>query len=170
MLLDSQDGTIGHDKQDVIPAWISSSYTAPQTAYGESDTGRGKSACPPHSISQLGGLFSRILPAKALELDADGAFSRRRLFSKSNTFWAFFSQVLDADGGCQEVVRKVQAFAAARAMPAPSASRLPAVRHAANSSKAIWKRSSPTRRIACSNVAAANGGKTVGSSSWTAPE
>jgi hypothetical protein len=122
VLLDSQDGTIGHDKQDVIPAWISSSYTAPQTAYGESDTGRGKSACPPHSISQLGGLFSRILPAKALELDADGAFSRRRLFSKSNTFWAFFSQVLDADGGCQEVVRKVQAFAAARAMPAHSAS------------------------------------------------
>lgn len=75
-----------------------------------------------HSLSQLGDLFSKLLPAEAFELDTDGAFSRRRLFSKANTFWAFFSQVLDADGGCQEVVRKVQAFAAARAMPAPSAS------------------------------------------------
>ncbi len=74
-----------------------------------------------HSLSQLGDLFSRILPAKALELNANGAFSRSRPFNKTNTFWAFFSQVLDADGGCQEVVRKVQAFAAARAMPAPSA-------------------------------------------------
>ena len=37
-------------------------------------------------------------------------------------FWAFFSQVLDADGGCQEVVRKVQAFAAAKSLPQPSAS------------------------------------------------
>lgn len=52
----------------------------------------------------------------------EGDFSRRRIFSKENTFWAFFTQVLDADGGCQEVVRKVQAFAAVRAMPLPSAS------------------------------------------------
>ena len=37
------------------------------------------------------------------------------MFSKANTFWAFFSQVLDADGGCQEVVRKLQAFAAMKA-------------------------------------------------------
>jgi len=75
-----------------------------------------------HSISQLGDCFSHFIPAKALENEANGAFSRRRLFSKENTFWAFFSQILDADGGCQEVVRKVQAHAAARAMPAPSAS------------------------------------------------
>jgi hypothetical protein len=44
------------------------------------------------------------------------------LFSKENTFWGFFSQILDADGGCQEVVRKVQAFAATRALPMPSTS------------------------------------------------
>ncbi|WXG53324.1 MAG: transposase domain-containing protein [Candidatus Sedimenticola sp. (ex Thyasira tokunagai)] len=75
-----------------------------------------------HSLSQLGDLFSRILPSTVLESDARGVFSRRRLFSKANTFWAFFSQVIDADGGCQEVVRKVQAFAAARSMPTPSAS------------------------------------------------
>ena len=51
-----------------------------------------------------------------------GDFSRRRIFSKANTFRGFFTQVLDADGGCQEVVRKVQAFAAARSMPLRSAS------------------------------------------------
>jgi len=44
------------------------------------------------------------------------------LFSKQNTFWAFFSQVLDADGGCQEVVRKLQAFCAMQAKPLPSSS------------------------------------------------
>lgn len=51
-----------------------------------------------------------------------GSFSRRRLFSKENTFWAFFSQILDADGGCKEVVRKIQAFAASQSRAAPSAS------------------------------------------------
>jgi hypothetical protein len=75
-----------------------------------------------HSISQLGECFAHFMPTKALENGLDGAFSRRRLFSKENTFWAFFSQILDADGGCQEVVRKVQALAAMRSMPVPSAS------------------------------------------------
>ncbi len=75
-----------------------------------------------HSISQLGDCFGHLIPPKALENGSDGAFSRRRLFSKGNTFWAFFSQILDADGGCQEVVRKVQALAAARSMPVPSSS------------------------------------------------
>ncbi len=75
-----------------------------------------------HSISQLGECFTQFIPAKELDHDPGGAFSRRRLFSKANTFWAFFSQVLDADGGCQEVVRKVQAFAAAQVLPIPSSS------------------------------------------------
>lgn len=75
-----------------------------------------------HSITQLGDCFTRFIPPKELDHGSCGPFSRRRLYSKTNTFWAFFSQVLDADGGCQEVVRKVQAFAADRSMPAPSAS------------------------------------------------
>lgn len=75
-----------------------------------------------HSISQLGDCFGHFIPTKALANVSEGAFSRRRLFSKENTFWAFFSQILDADGGCQEVVRKVQALAATRSMPVPSAS------------------------------------------------
>lgn len=75
-----------------------------------------------HSISQLGECFGQFIPARELENGSSGAFSRRRLFSKENTFWGFFSQILDADGGCQEVVRKVQAFAASRSMSTPSAS------------------------------------------------
>lgn len=75
-----------------------------------------------HSISQLGACFSRFIPEQILGNHSNGLFSRRRLFSKENTFWAFFSQVLDADGGCKEVVRKVQAFAASQSHSAPSAS------------------------------------------------
>jgi Transposase DDE domain/Insertion element 4 transposase N-terminal len=75
-----------------------------------------------HTISQLGDCFGAFIPIHELVSEAEGNFSRRRIFSKENTFWAFFTQVLDADGGCQEVVRKIQAFAAARAMPLPSAS------------------------------------------------
>ena len=70
-----------------------------------------------HSISSLGECFGQFIPSKALENGDVGSFSRRRLFSKTNTFWAFFSQVLDADGGCQEVVRKIQALAASRSLP-----------------------------------------------------
>jgi len=48
--------------------------------------------------------------------------SRRRLFSKENTFWAFFSQMLDADGGCKEVIRKLQAYASIKGVSIPSSS------------------------------------------------
>jgi len=75
-----------------------------------------------HSISSLGECFGQFIPSKVLENGDTGSFSRRRVFSKTNTFWAFFSQVLDADGGCQEVVRKIQAFAASRSLTSPSAS------------------------------------------------
>lgn len=75
-----------------------------------------------HSISQLGACFSRFIPQQMLENPSRGSFSRRRLFSKENTFWAFFSQILDADGGCKEVVRKIQAFAASQSSAVPSAS------------------------------------------------
>ncbi len=48
--------------------------------------------------------------------------SRRRLFSKENTFWAFFSQILDADGGCKEVVRKLQSYVSIKGAKVPSSS------------------------------------------------
>lgn len=74
------------------------------------------------SLSELGDCFKAFIPGSYLLPAQEGAHSRRRLFSKENTFWAFLSQVLDADGGCQEVVRKVQAVAALKALPQPSSS------------------------------------------------
>jgi len=73
-----------------------------------------------HSISQLGEYFDRFIPKKHLENNKKGKLSRLRLFSKSNTFWAFFSQILDADGGCIEAVRKTQAFMASKLKKLPS--------------------------------------------------
>ncbi|MDX8411378.1 MAG: hypothetical protein R8K46_05855 [Mariprofundaceae bacterium] len=74
------------------------------------------------SFSQLGECFGKFIPNRYLRPTEFSALSRRRLFSKENTFWAFFSQVLDADGGCQEVVRKFQAFVAMKSKPLPSSS------------------------------------------------
>jgi hypothetical protein len=64
------------------------------------------------TFSQLSECFGQFIPKHCLRPSESGSLSRQRLFSKENTFWAFLSQVLDADGGCQEVVRKLQAFAA----------------------------------------------------------
>jgi hypothetical protein len=74
------------------------------------------------SISQLAKCFTDFIPAQTLQPHQSGAQSRRRLFSKENTFWGFFSQILNADGGCSEVVRKFHAFAASQSMMLPSAS------------------------------------------------
>jgi len=74
------------------------------------------------SFSQLGSCFGQFIPKHLLSPTSSGLSSRQRIFSKENTFWAFFSQILDADGGCQEVVRKFQAFAALRSKTLPSSS------------------------------------------------
>lgn len=74
------------------------------------------------SFSQLGECFRHFIPHQHLRPSESGALSRRRFFSKENTFWAFFSQVLGDDGGCQEVIRKLQAFAAMKSKPLPSSS------------------------------------------------
>lgn len=75
-----------------------------------------------HSLHALGARFERLIPSRQLSQQSSGRFSRRRLFSQENTFWAFFSQVLDADGGCREVVRKIQAHAVAKGWSMPSSS------------------------------------------------
>ncbi len=64
------------------------------------------------SFTQLGQCFGRLIPKELLDKNESGDHSRTRIFSKKNTFWAFFSQVLDSDGGCMEVVTKLRAFAA----------------------------------------------------------
>lgn len=67
-------------------------------------------------------VFASFIPEKTLNPHQSGAQSRRRLFSKENTFWGFFCQILDADGGCAEVVRKFHALAASQSMAQPSSS------------------------------------------------
>jgi hypothetical protein len=53
------------------------------------------------SFAQLGECFGRFIPTEYLRPTQAGAHSRRRLFSRENTFWAFLSQVFDQDGGCR---------------------------------------------------------------------
>ncbi|MFQ3227045.1 MAG: hypothetical protein ACI8RW_000426 [Porticoccaceae bacterium] len=74
------------------------------------------------SFSQLAEYLTDIVPISSLKKSASGTMSRNRIFNKENTFWAFFSQILDADGGCQEVVRKLQVVAAMYDKPMPSSS------------------------------------------------
>jgi len=74
------------------------------------------------TFKQIGELFEKFILGSLLEPETTGAMSRRRLFSKENTFWAFFSQVLDADGGCKEVVRKLQSYASLKGVKLPSSS------------------------------------------------
>jgi hypothetical protein len=74
------------------------------------------------TFSQLGECFGKFIPSQHLMPSESGVQSRRRFFSKENTFWAFFSQIIDADGGCKEVVRKLQAFAAMKSKSLPSSS------------------------------------------------
>jgi hypothetical protein len=74
------------------------------------------------SFKQIGEVFEKFIPKALLRPEKDGNLSRRRLFSKENTFWAFFSQVLDADGGCKEVIRKLQSYASLKGVVFPSSS------------------------------------------------
>lgn len=74
------------------------------------------------SFKQIGEIFDQFMPCKLLKPEQSGTMSRRRIFSKENTFWAFFSQVLDADGGCKEVIRKLQSYASIKGVKVPSSS------------------------------------------------
>jgi hypothetical protein len=74
------------------------------------------------TFTQLGECFQKFIPKHLLDQNEKGAHSRRRFFSKNNTFWAFFSQVIDADGGCREVVAKIQAYATLKLLDLPSGS------------------------------------------------
>lgn len=74
------------------------------------------------SFKQIGEVFEKFIPHRLLKPERNGAMSRRRLFSKENPFWAFFRQVLDADGGCKEVIRKLQAYASIKGVKVPSSS------------------------------------------------
>lgn len=74
------------------------------------------------TFGQLSECLGKFIPRQHIQPSESGPSSRRRFYSKENTFWAFFSQVLDADGGCREVVRKLQAYAAQKSCSLPSTS------------------------------------------------
>ena len=74
------------------------------------------------SFKQIGEVFEKFIPRALLKQESSWAMSRIRIFSKENTFWAFFSQVLDSDGGCMEVIRKLQAYASIKEVKVPSSS------------------------------------------------
>jgi hypothetical protein len=64
------------------------------------------------TLEQLSKCFEAIIPKRLLVQNDSGSHSRCRIFTKETTFWAFFSQIIDADGGCAEVVSKIRAFIA----------------------------------------------------------
>lgn len=74
------------------------------------------------SFKQIGDFFGRFIPEEYLKPESSGIMSRRSIFSKENTFWAFLGQVTDADGGCKEVVRKLQSYASLKGVKIPSSS------------------------------------------------
>ncbi len=74
------------------------------------------------TFKQIGDIFDRFIPKKHLKPEPSGSMSRRSIFSKENTFWAFFGQIMDADGGCKEVVRKLQSYASLKGIKVPSSS------------------------------------------------
>ena len=72
------------------------------------------------SFDQLGAAFGKFVEKSHLKPTVRGVHSRQRVFSKENTFWAFMGQVLSEDGSCQEVVHKLQSYAAVNQQPLPS--------------------------------------------------
>ena len=71
------------------------------------------------SFAQLSHCFRKFIPEHLLQPSKSGVNSRRRVFSKETTFWAFLSQVLCADGGCKEVLAKQRAHAALKGIKTP---------------------------------------------------
>ncbi len=54
--------------------------------------------------------FGYLIPEDYLKNNEKGKHSRHRIFNKETTFWTFFSQIIDADGGCAEVVKKLKTY------------------------------------------------------------
>ncbi len=73
------------------------------------------------SFLQWHRMLAGFLPESLLAQNAAGDHSRRRFFTKANTFFAFLGQVLHDDGGCQDTVHRLREQALAQGIPAPSA-------------------------------------------------
>lgn len=71
--------------------------------------------------TQLLTLFGSFLPACLLEARATkGAGSRRRIFSRAVTFWAFLGQVLDPGSACRKAVARVQTLFCLKGLTRPA--------------------------------------------------
>ena len=62
------------------------------------------------SLLGLKACFGRFIPEDILKNNAEGEHSRHRIFNKETTFWAFFSQIISADGGCAETVKQLKTY------------------------------------------------------------
>lgn len=60
------------------------------------------------SITDLNNILSRYIPKSSFD-DKLKQGRRKRLFSLENTFWGFFYQLINPDGGCQSVVNQLRA-------------------------------------------------------------
>ena len=74
------------------------------------------------TFNQLSTCFDNLIPSHRLKPAESGLLSRRRIYSKENTFWAFFSQILSSDGSCQAAVRKLQSYVALTSGNVPTSS------------------------------------------------
>jgi hypothetical protein len=89
-----------HAEINAIASRISSAGHASKTSLSSTEIFRKMSLLKQKSFKQIGELFEDFVPRTLLKPERNGAMGSRRLFSKENTFWAFFSQVLDADDDC----------------------------------------------------------------------
>ena len=66
------------------------------------------------SFHQLGRLLRGFLPDSLLATNESGENSRQRIFTKANTFFAFFGQILNEDKSCQGAVHRIREQAQAQ--------------------------------------------------------
>jgi len=67
------------------------------------------------SFHQLGRMLSGFLPDSLLKTNESGGNSRERIYTKANTFFAFFGQILNEDKSCQGAVHRIREQAQAQA-------------------------------------------------------
>ena len=68
------------------------------------------------TFSQLQRMLKGFLPDSLLQPNETGTNSRKRLFTKFNTFFTFLGQVFDEDGSCQAAVHRVREQAQAQGL------------------------------------------------------
>lgn len=60
------------------------------------------------SFHQLGRMLTGFLPDSLLATNGSGVISQERIFTKTNTFSAFFGQILNEDKSCQSAVHRIR--------------------------------------------------------------